>query len=280
MIIKRSFLRKIYRKRSPWSHKGRFGKLLVIGGNNVYVGAPMFVAMAGLRSGCDLVYVAAPGRAADIIAGMPDLITYKLKGDQISGRHVKQLIKLSENSDAVVIGNGIGNQKSNASAVNAFLRKCKTPTVVDADGLRAVANDTTLVQKRVLTPHIGEFFVLSGRKLGDNLNKRKVAVKDFAKKYRCVIVLKGHVDIVTDGKKTALNKTGNVFMTKGGTGDTLAGTCGALLARGIPAFHAGCAAAYINGAAGDLAAREKKESLIASDIVEKIPDVIKNISRG
>ncbi len=274
MIVKRSVLKKIYRPRSSWSHKGQFGKLLVVGGNPVYVGAPMFAAVAALHAGCDLVYVAAPQRAADIIARRPDLITYRLTGNHVSTRHLKFLLETSQKMDAVVIGNGIGNRKDTGKSVNVFLNKCKKPTVVDADGLRAAAKNKSVLKGKIVTPHTGEFLALSGKRLGSNINERKTAARRFAENHRCIVILKGHVDVITDGKEVMLNKTGNVYMTKGGTGDTLAGICGALLARGTNAFDAACAAAYINGAAGDIAAREKKESLTASDVIECISKVI------
>ena len=275
MIVQRSILRKLYKRRPKWSHKGQYGKLLVIGGSQVYTGAPLFAAMAALRSGCDLVHVAAPQRAANIIARTPDLITHQLKGNHFSTRHVKELVEISRRMDAVVIGNGLGTNKETLSAVNAFLKKCKLPTVIDADAIRAVAKNKKLLKNRLLTPHAGEFFLLTGKSVGNELETRKKAAKDFASRYKCTVLLKGHVDIITDGKKLAMNKTGNVYMAKGGTGDTLAGICGALLARGASAFHAGCAGAYINGAAGDLAAKEKGEAMITSDLIDKIPNVLK-----
>ncbi len=277
MIIKKLFLRKIYKKRQPWSHKGQFGKLLVIGGSSVYVGAPLFVALAALRSGCDLVRVAAPQRAANIIARKPDLITYKLKGNYFSKSHVNKILEMATNMDAVVIGNGLGEHKDTLSAVNNFLEKCRLPITIDADAFKAVARDKKLLRNQLITPHAGEFFLLTGRSVGNELETRKRAAKNFASKYKCTVLLKGHVDVITDGKKIAINKTGNVYMTKGGTGDTLAGVCGALIARSTPAFDAACAAAFINGAAGDLAAKEKGESMITSDLIEKIPEVIRKI---
>ncbi len=279
MIIKKSFLRKIYKKRKAWNHKGQFGKLLVIGGSDVYVGAPSFVALAALRSGCDLVYVAAPQRAANIIARTPDLITYQLNGNHLSKGHVNKLLEVSKKMDAIVIGNGLGSHKETLSAIDNFLRKCRLPTVLDADAIRAAASNKKLLKGRIITPHAGEFFLLTGKSVGNKLEIRKKIAQNFASQYKCTVLLKGHIDIITDGKKVAINKTGNVYMTKGGTGDSLAGICGALLARGVGAFHAGCAAAYINGAAGDLVAKEKGESLIASDVIEKIPEVIREANR-
>ncbi|MBL7160273.1 MAG: hydroxyethylthiazole kinase, partial [Candidatus Aenigmarchaeota archaeon] len=109
----------------------------------------------------------------------------------------------------------------------------------------------------------------------DNLKERQGMVQRFAKKLGCTFLLKGNVDIISDGKTTAVNKTGNPQMTAGGTGDVLAGIAGALLARGTTPFEAACAAAWINGSAGDLAAKEYGESLMAENVLEKIHQVLK-----
>ncbi len=279
MIIERSFLRKLYKKRPKWSRKGQYGKLLVIGGSPIYVGAPLFVALAALRSGCDLVHVAAPQRAANIIARTPDVITHSLGGNHLAERHVRDLLRISKKMDAIVIGNGLGTKKDTLSAVNIFLKKCTLPTVIDADAFKAVAKDKNLLKNRLLTPHAGEFFLLTGKSVGNELETRKKAAKDFASKYKCVVLLKGHIDIITDGKRMAINRTGSPEMAKGGTGDTLAGICGALLARGVNEFDTAYAAAYINGTAGHIAAKEKGESLIASDVIEKISEVIRETNQ-
>jgi NAD(P)H-hydrate epimerase len=116
-----------------------------------------------------------------------------------------------------------------------------------------------------------EFFVLTGEKLeGLALKKKIKAVEEAAADMNATVLLKGGIDIISDGKQTALNKTGNPYMTKGGTGDTLAGICGSMLAQGHSPFISACAAAYINGKAGDMAARRRKQSLMASDLVENI----------
>jgi NAD(P)H-hydrate repair Nnr-like enzyme with NAD(P)H-hydrate dehydratase domain len=95
----------------------------------------------------------------------------------------------------------------------------------------------------------------------------------------CTILLKGHVDVISDGHATALNKTGDPCLTKGGTGDTLAGMCGALLAMGLDPFAAACSAAYINGLAGELASREFGQGMLASDLVSCIPKALKSALR-
>ncbi|MEM7819227.1 MAG: NAD(P)H-hydrate dehydratase [Candidatus Aenigmatarchaeota archaeon] len=277
MLITKDILKKIYKKRNVWSHKGNFGKLLIVGGSKLYSGSPTLAALAAYRSGCDLVTIMAPERAANIIATFsPDLITYPLKGDYLNKNHLKEIFSLAKNYDAIVIGGGLCKNKETIFSVNKILKRISIPIVVDADAIYAIKNK--LDKNFVLTPHAHEFFVLSGIKLKNNINYMKKIVKDTAKKFECVILLKSHVDIISDGKKVALNKTGNPFMTKGGTGDTLAGICGALLARKINPYYAACASAYINGKAGDLAAKKYGESMLASDLLNEIKDVIKRNS--
>ena len=116
---------------------------------------------------------------------------------------------------------------------------------------------------------------MSGIRLQRSLNKRVESVKKASSLMKSTILLKGFVDVISDGKRTAINKTGNPYMTKGGTGDTLAGICGSLLAQGIDCFDAACAAAFINGRAGDLAAKENRQGLLATDLIEKIPLVLR-----
>ncbi|NIQ17392.1 MAG: bifunctional ADP-dependent NAD(P)H-hydrate dehydratase/NAD(P)H-hydrate epimerase, partial [Candidatus Aenigmarchaeota archaeon] len=126
----------------------------------------------------------------------------------------------------------------------------------------------------VLTPHAYEFYHISGKRPKHDILSRAKLVENFAKKIGSTILLKGAVDIISDGKQTAMNKTGNPYMTTGGTGDVLTGVCGGLLAQGVSQFKAACASAYITGKAGDLAANEKGSGLLATDIIEKIPEVV------
>lgn len=274
MSIRKSIIKKVYKKRDAWSSKYDFGHLLVIGGSNLYSGAPALNALAALRSGVDLVTVAAPKRAADIISSFsPDLITYPLEGDYIGTWHVKELLELAKNKNAVVIGGGIGRKESTFSAVRKFLTEIDLPTVVDADALHAITKKC-VKEKFILSPHSREFHILSGMELKKDIESRKKSVKKVASRYKFTVLLKGHVDVISNGKKVEINKTGTPYMTKGGTGDTLAGIAGSLLAQDVDTFEAACAAAYINGKAGELASKEKKQGLLASDILDKIPRVI------
>ncbi len=273
-----SILKKIYKKRDAWSHKYNFGHLLVIGGSKHYSGSPVFNALAALRAGVDLVTIVAPERAANIVASFyPDLIAYPLEGDYLNKKHLSKLLELTHGKNAVVIGGGLTREKEVLNTVVEYLKRIEIPAVIDADAIHAVAMKKKILKGKdfVLTPHSHEFLVLSGYQVNKNLNRRIQLVKKTAEKLKTTIVLKGHVDVVSDGKRVGLNRSGSPYMTKGGMGDTLAGICGALLARKVEKFTAACAAVYINGKAGSLASKKFKESVIASDLIKEIPNVIK-----
>jgi hydroxyethylthiazole kinase-like uncharacterized protein yjeF len=276
--VTKEVLRKIYLKRPDWSHKGNFGHVLVIGGSKKYSGSPAFAALAAFRSGSDLVTIAAPERAANTIASFsPDMITEPLDGDYLRKSHLKQILDLSKNADSIVIGGGIERKPETVSLVHSLLMQVKVPCVIDADAIYAVSHDPKMLSGRqfVLTPHQKEFSLLTRQEPGFDLDQRTEYVRIFSQKLRTTILLKGHVDIISDGERTFRNTTGNPNMTKGGTGDTLAGICGAILGMKFDPVTAACAAAYINGAAGDLASREKGPGLLASDLLDKIPLIIK-----
>jgi NAD(P)H-hydrate epimerase len=275
--INKKLIQRLYPKRPAWSYKGSFGKLLIVGGSKTYSGSPALAAMAAIKSGVDLTYIAAPKRSADIISTFsPDLITYPLNGDYFSEKHIPKVLELEKNVDAMVIGGGMERTKKIKHAITMVLKKTNLLCVVDADAIYAVAENKNIINKNfVLTPHSYEFFVLTGKKPPPNIKERSNLVKKFAKKLNCTILLKGYIDLISDGRQVAINKTGCPEMTKGGTGDTLVGICGALLARGTKPFDAACAAAYINGKAGELAAKKYRESLMAENLLNEIHKVIK-----
>ncbi len=275
--IRKNILKKVYKKRKSWSHKYDFGHLLIIGGSKLYSGSPVLAAMAALRTGVDLVTIIAPERAANIAASFsPDLVTYPLKGDYLNKQHLKDLLKFTKGKTAVVIGGGLWRIKPVLDTVVEYMKRVNLPCVVDADAIHAIAKSKKLNLKNcVITPHSYEFFALSGITPTTKLEPRIQAVKRVAAEINTTILLKGNIDIISDGSRIAINKTGNPYMTVGGTGDTLAGICGSLIAQGVDCFTATCAAAYINGKAGNIAAKQLKQSLIATDLIEAIPKVIK-----
>lgn len=278
--VPKAILKEVYKKRGRWVHKGQFGKLLMVSGSRMHTGSPIFCGMAAGRAGCDLVYLAAPERAADIAAGYsPALITEPLKGDMLRKEHVEQIMRMKEEvrASALLIGPGLWREKETFDAILEIIRKTDLPMIIDADAVRAVATYKAVLNKKkaVLAPHGNEFMALSGTVPSLNIKDRSKEVESVAKELGCVIVLTGAVDIISDGKKTMLNKVHSNLMTKGGMGDTLAGICGALLARGIEPFKAAAAATYINGRAGQLAIKRLGEGTLASDLIEEIPAAIR-----
>lgn len=269
----------IHKPRSPEAHKGDFGRLLVIGGSEVFSGAAALVASAAHRTGVDLVYIAAPIRTAYAISSMsPDLITVKLEGDHINPRNLAQLEAYLEKSTAVAMGPGMGLHKETKEFVRELVQKVATrrmPLLLDADGLKAFADFKHEAKSPiVLTPHASEYKILTGNEAPRELEERAADVQKSAETLNAVILLKGHTDVISDGKRVKFNFTGNPGMTVGGTGDVLSGIIAGLLAQNIDPFEAAVAGAFINGAAGDDVASEKGFHMIATDLLDRIPGVL------
>jgi hydroxyethylthiazole kinase-like uncharacterized protein yjeF len=267
------------RPRDPMSHKGDFGRLLVIGGSEVYSGAPTLVSLAAMRTGVDIIYLAAPIKTAYAISSMsPDLITIKLEGDNLNPGNVGTLKPYLEMVDAVVMGPGLGLNPETIKFVKGCveeIEKAKKPLLLDADGLKAFAKfKRPLKVPLVLTPHAREYTILTGETLPENQEERLLAIQKNAKKLNATILVKGKVDIICSSERTKLNFTGNPGMTVGGTGDVLSGIVGSLLAQGVDVFDAAVAGAFVNGAAGDFVESEIGFHMVATDIIEWIPRVL------
>jgi len=275
----------IWRPRPSASHKGDFGRLLIIGGSENFTGAPAFSALAATKCGTDLVYVASPEPTANIVASYsPDLITIRLNGDHLKPSEVNELERWLKLADAVVLGPGIGLHEDTKEFVWKIIALAETlnkPLVLDADALKIFAEKKRRLKTiAVMTPHQGEFAVVAGEKIGDNLESRVESAEQLAVEVGSTIILKGHVDITTDGKHTKLNRTGNPYMTVGGTGDVLTGILGGFLAQNIHSFKASAAAAFLNGLAGDMLIAENGPAISPSSLVEYIPKAMKYCLEG
>ena len=269
----------VTKERPPESHKGDFGKLLVVGGSEIYTGAPAYVALAALRTGVDLVYVAAPEKAATIVSSFsPNLITIKLKGLHLSSGSLSELEPWLARITGLAIGPGLGTHSDTIAAVGALLHRVeelKLPVLLDADALKALSGTRQKISTpAVLTPHLGEFKIVTGREISSDLETRQAEVQTLAHDLSCTVLLKSHTDIISDGHRCKLNRTGNPGMTVGGTGDVLSGIVSALLCQGHDPFLTACAGAFINGAAGDFVYLEKGYHMAATDLIEKIPKVM------
>lgn len=271
----------VLKPRPPQAHKGDFGRILVVGGSQEYSGAPALTALASLRAGADLVIVASPASVAGVIRSFsPNLIVKPLAGDRLSLKNVGEVEPLIKNSTAVAVGAGLGLEPETFEAVDELVRRVgvlKKPILIDADGLKAIAESKPDLEglAAVLTPHAGEFKMLTGVTLPKGWLERVPYVKEASRSWKSVILLKAHEDIISDGEKVKVNRTGNPGMTVGGTGDVLAGVVATFIGWGVEPFKAAVAGAFINGLAGDLAVKEKGYHILATDVIDELPEVMK-----
>src|SRR5437867_4956262 len=275
----------LWKPRPPTAHKGDYGRLLIIGGSENFTGAPAFSALAATKCGTDLVYVASPAKTAETIASYsPDLISIKLPGDHLNPRALPELAKWTTTVDAIVLGPGIGLHEETVEAVKKLITEAgeqNKPMVLDADALKIFGrNRRRHKSPAVLTPHQGEFAQVLQRKISPDTQLRQEAARQLATETGATVVLKANVDIIADTNRLRLNKTGNPYMTVGGTGDILTGIIGAFLSQKADPFRASVAGAFLNGLAGDMLMKEKGPTVTPLALVDHIPRAIKYCADG
>ena len=265
--------------RSDFAHKGLMGHALLIASSYGMAGAAILASRACLRSGTGKLTVLTPKHNLDILQiTVPEAIIQVDHEDN----HFSDAISADE-FDALGIGPGLGQLEETAIALIAQLRRTQCPAVVDADALNILANHRAWIQQLpkglILTPHPKEFDRLSGTRCGDDCERLQKAV-DLAIKLQAYIILKGHFSALCmpDGK-VVFNSTGNSGMATAGSGDVLTGIITGLLARGYHQAEACQIGMFVHGLAGDMAAESKgKESMIASDIIDYLPQAFKFIN--
>ena len=277
-------MRNVVKPRGRYSSKRDFGCLLIVGGSEVYSGAPALAGMAALRTGVGLLMIAAPRSVAATIRGYsPNLIVHSLNSNVVSSERIDQLSRLLASSDALVLGPGIGRHPETVQAIPLIIeeaRKERKPILIDADAIRALAEAREILKDVLITPHAGEFKAISGVEAPQLWRDRLPICKKFAKEHSCVLLLKGHDTLVTDGSRAKVNHAGNPGMATAGAGDVLSGIIGAFLAQGVEPFSAAVAGAYIHGVAGDMVCREKGFHMVASDLIEALPAVLRRYDRS
>jgi NAD(P)H-hydrate epimerase len=267
--------------RSPESHKGDFGHLLLVAGSDGMSGAAVLAARAAVRAGVGLVTLAVPdGIRAECHAGCLEAMTIALgsRGESAAlPAHVEALLDAVSSRDALAVGPGLGAAEETRAALRDLVVRSRLPLVLDADGLNAFAGRVDDLAARegelVLTPHPGELARLLGTSAAAVQRDRLAAAREGAARARAVVVLKGHQSLVAepDGD-VSINLTGNPGMATGGSGDVLTGVIGALLAQAFESSAAARLGVFLHGLAGDLAAAQVGErSLSASDLVDHLP---------
>ncbi len=270
--------------RSPDSHKGDFGRVLLIGGSRGMPGSISLSGMAAMRSGAGLVTLAVPEACQAIVAGFePSYMTATMPSDAdglLDEAALPALRDLINHATVVAIGPGLGRSNAVSDLVVTLYREATHPMVVDADALNALSTERHVLPHhagpRVLTPHPGEFARLVGE--GEPPGDRVSSASHLAAQAAVIVVLKGHGTVIADGKRHAINPTGNPGMATGGTGDVLTGVVAGILAQGLAPFDAAQLGVYVHGLAGDLAAEELGEnSLIAHDLIDYLPSVFRQL---
>lgn len=265
--------------RAKDAHKGDFGKILLLCGSKGYTGAAYLAAMGALRSGAGLVFLGVPESIYAIEAvKLNEAIVFPLpdKGGKLSNRAIPEIVERLPKMDAVLIGPGLGQSDDVLAVVRMVLQVAQCPVVLDADGINVIAAHKDIVRGRtsatILTPHAGEFVRLGG----STEIERVTAAEQMAQDLNCIMLLKGHNTVITDGMTTYINPTGNPGMAVGGSGDVLAGIITALLGQGIAPLEAAACGAWLHGAAGDLCASEIGQyGMLPSDMVNVLPRLLK-----
>lgn len=271
-------------KRKKDSHKGQNGLVLAVGGSEDFAGAIALAGLAALRSGCDLVKIIAPEKAAWAInAYSPDLVTMKLKSRNFKENHFKIVKNQMQKFDVLLIGNGMGLNPETKKFCKKTIKNIKKFKVIDADAIKSISMDDA--ENSIITPHSKEleyFLINSGvnkpiiKKINNekSIIKKSQLIKKTTQKFldkNNIILLKGKADAIISKNKILLVRGGNAGMTKGGTGDVLAGLCAGFLAQSKDLLQSSINASYFNKKIGDILLKKKKGfTYLASDMVGEI----------
>ena len=272
--ISKEDVRRILPRRERISHKGTYGRALLMGGSMRYPGAIALATEGAIRSGAGLVQVATvESAAAALIARIPEAIV----GSPLSADFPL------EGMDSILVGPGLGREPEARRLVARLLRETPCPLVLDADALAVLENKPEVIrpctQPVVLTPHPGELANLLGKRVDEIQRDRQAAAEEAADRTGAIVVLKGSGTLVAKaGQATWINLNGNPGMACGGSGDVLAGLLAGLLAQKMEPFDSACAAVWLHGMAGDLAAwKHTQISMKATDIATSLPDAFHQV---
>ncbi len=273
------------------TNKGDYGHVFILAGSMGFTGAAVLCAQSAMRTGAGLVTLGIPKSLNTIVARrILEVMTRPLPETPqrtLSMKGYSEIAKFAKKTDVLAVGPGLSRNISTRRLIRKVISNIDTPMVIDADGLNALTGYLDILRKAyragriaILTPHPGEFSRLINKSVDYVQKNRQSLAKSFAHFYNVVLVLKGHRTLVAEPQGGVyFNKTGNPGMATAGTGDVLTGMIAALLGQGYDGFNAAKFAVQLHGLAGDLAAKEKTQAgMIASDIIEQIPDAIKRCS--
>ena len=274
-------------KRNKSSHKGDNGMVLAVGGSKDYAGAITLAGLSALRSGCDLVKIIAPEKVAwAISAYSPDLVTKKIPSEFFSPKHAQIAREEIKKFDVLLIGNGIGLKDESREFCKKSVKEITKLKVIDADAIKSISMEDC--KNSIITPHSKELeYFLLNSKVNKNIIKKISLERNFFAKAELIkrtaqkfldknniILLKGKIDIILSKDKTFFVRGGNAGMTRGGTGDVLAGLCAGFLAQSKDLLQSAINASYFNKKIGDILLKKKKGfTYLASDMAEEIKNI-------
>lgn len=261
------------------THKGDYGRLLLLCGAVGYTGAPALAANAAVRTGAGLVSVGVPERVYPIVASKltePMVFPLPEKNGMLSEAAIPAVLERLKKTDACLIGCGLGKSEGTAAVVRAVLEHATCPVVLDADGINVLDGHIDLLRGAacpvILTPHEGEFLRLGGTLA----NGRASGIAKLYRQTGATILLKGHRTLICGDDGLYVNRCGNPGMATGGSGDVLAGVVVSLLGQGLNPTQAAAAAAWLHGKAGDLCAREIGQyGMLPTDLIKRLPRLLK-----
>lgn len=264
-------------KRKANTHKGTYGRLLMYCGSENMTGAAILSANAALRSGAGLVNIARDEKTVKILQNHLTEPVFSYISDE---NKCKEVLSLCEKASAVLIGCGMGRAESDKNVLFSLIKNAKCNLIIDADGINCLSGNTLILKEAdktpVITPHPLEFARLIGKSADEVQSDRINLAKDFAKEHCCVVVLKGASTVIAshDGR-LAVNTTGNSGLSKGGSGDVLAGLIASFCAQGISAFDSAVLGVYLHGKAADILKEKISEyGLLPSDLPMEIAKLL------
>jgi len=281
-IITKESVASLLPQRPRDSHKGTYGKVLVIGGSRHYSGAPVLSAIAVLKVGGGLSAIITPyPQNLVATAKYPELVSIPVITSEgfFTEESVADVLKVAENFDVIVLGPGLGDDERTKRFVREIVPKIEKPLLLDADGLNALSGFTSILRQRkhptVLTPHPGEMARLVGKKVED-VKYNYVLAEDFARESGCVLVLKSATTIVTDGERTYFNVTGNTGLSKAGSGDVLAGMIAGFMAQGLAPVDAARVGVFLHGLVAE-EYEDDESGFTPSELLKRVPRAIRGL---
>lgn len=265
--------------RKPWSHKGDYGKILLLCGSKGFTGAAYLAAMGALRCGAGLVYLGVPESIYAIEAvKLNEPIVFPLPDadGKLCQQAISDILQRLPQMDAVLIGCGLGQSDGTRAVVQGVLQHAVCPVILDADGITLMRAHKDILRERkfptILTPHDGEFLRFGGTISEDRMQ----SAARYAREWNSIVLLKGHETCITDGRTGYRNQTGNPGMAVGGSGDLLAGMIVSFLGQGIAPLEAAACGAWLHGAVGDLCERELGQyAMLPTDMLNNLSRLLK-----